>query len=78
METSRVMEIIAEQLNLSVETLSLDTVFEDLGVDSLDLFQVVAALEEEFEIDFDNDLTEQMTTVGEVVDYIKEGIGELE
>lgn len=78
METSRVMEIIAEQLNLSVETLSIDTVFEDLGIDSLDLFQVVAALEEEFEIDFDNDLTEQMTTVGEVVDYIKEGIGELE
>lgn len=71
MEESRVLEIIAEHLSINLDTISIDTVFADLGVDSLDLFQVISALEEEFEIDFDSDLAEQMTTVGKVVDYIK-------
>lgn len=71
MEKSRIIEIIGEELNIPVETLKEETIFDDLGIDSLDLFQVISALEEEFEIDFDNELVEKMTTVGDVVDYIK-------
>ena len=71
MNESSVMEIIAEQLNISVDKLSLDTVFADLGADSLDLFQIISALEEEFEIEFENDDAEKIKTIGDTIQYIK-------
>ena len=71
MEESKVMEIIAEQLGISASELEEDTILADLGADSLDLFQIISALEEEFEIEFDNDEAEKLKTVGDAIEYIK-------
>ncbi len=71
MDVNTVLEIIAEQLNVGVETISTETVFSDLGADSLDLFQIISALEEEFDFEFDTDKAENMASIGDVVEYIK-------
>ena len=74
MEESKVMEIIAEQLGISVSELEEDTILADLGADSLDLFQIISALEEEFEIEFDNEEAENLKTVGDAIEYIKSAV----
>ena len=71
MEESKVIEIIGEQLGISASELDEDTVFADLGADSLDLFQIISALEEEFDIEFDNEEAENLKTVGDAIEYIK-------
>ena len=71
MDSSIVIGIIAEQLGIAPEELTPDTAFEDLGADSLDLFQIINALEEEYEIEFDNDDAEKIKTVGDAIAYIK-------
>ena len=68
----KVKEIVAESLNVEESTLSETTSFkEDLGADSLDLFEMVMALEEEFEVEIPSEDLEQITTVGDVVKYIE-------
>ncbi len=74
MDTSLVIKIIAEQLGISEAEINEDTSFEDLGADSLDLFQIISALEEEFEIEFENDDAEKIKTVGNAVEYIKSAL----
>ena len=74
MEESKVMEIIAEQLGISASELEEDTMLADLGADSLDLFQIISALEEEFEIEFDNEEAENLKTVGDAIEYIKSAV----
>ena len=74
MEESKVMEIIAEQLGISASELEEDTILADLGADSLDLFQIISALEEEFEIEFDNEEAENLKTVGDAIEYIKSAV----
>ena len=74
MEESIVMEIIAEQLGISASELEEDTILADLGADSLDLFQIISALEEEFEIEFDNEEAENLKTVGDAIEYIKSAV----
>lgn len=74
MDESVVMSVIAEQLNVDVETLSMETAFVDLGADSLDLFQIISALEETFEMEFENDDAENIKTIGEAVNYIKDAL----
>ncbi|WMI81748.1 acyl carrier protein [Anaerotignum sp. MB30-C6] len=71
MDESVVMNVIAEQLNVGVETLSPETVFADLGADSLDLFQIISALEETFDMEFENDDAEKIKTIGDAITYIK-------
>ncbi len=71
MEESKVIEIIGEQLGISASELDEDTVLADLGADSLDLFQIISALEEEFDIEFDNEEAENLKTVGDAIEYIK-------
>ena len=68
----KMREIIAEQLNADESEISEATSFkEDLGADSLDLFELVMALEENYEVEIPaEDLTE-LTTVGKVMDYLK-------
>ena len=68
------MEIIGEQLGISASELDEDTVFADLGADSLDLFQIISALEEAFEIEFDNEEAENLKTVGDAIEYIKAAV----
>ena len=72
MDESLAMGIIAEQLGISESNLSVEASFADLNADSLELFQIIMALEEKFEIEFDNDRAEGIKTVGDVLDYIKE------
>lgn len=71
MDESVVMNVIAEQLNVSPDTLTQDTVFADLGADSLDLFQIISALEEAFDMEFENDDAEKIATIGDAITYIK-------
>ena len=68
----KVKEIVAESLNVEESTLSETTSFkEDLGADSLDLFEMVMAVEEAFEVEIPSEDLEQITTVGDVVKYIE-------
>ena len=68
----KVKEIVAESLNVEESTLSETTSFkEDLGADSLDLFEMVMAFEEAFEVEIPSEDLEQITKVGDVVKYIE-------
>ena len=68
----KVKEIVAESLNVEESTLSETASFkEDLGADSLDLFEMVMAFEEAFEVEIPSEDLEQITTVGDVVKYIE-------
>lgn len=69
----RIAEIVKEQLNISDVAITMDTSFEkDLAVDSLDLFELVMAIEEEYDVEIPSEDLERLTTVGEVVEYLKE------
>lgn len=69
----KIREIISEQLNISEEDVRLDTSFkDDLNADSLDIFQIIMAIEEEFDMEISNDDVEDIATVGDVVEFIKE------
>ena len=68
----KMKEIIAEQLSVEAETITETTSFkEDLGADSLDLFELVMSLEEEYNVEIPSEDLENLTTVGEVMDYLK-------
>lgn len=68
----KIKEMVAEQLNVEAEDLTAETSFkEDLGADSLDLFELVTNLEDEYEIEIPSEELENLTTVGAVADYLK-------
>lgn len=68
----RMREIIAEQLNCDEETIGLETSFkDDLGADSLDLFELIMALEEEYDLEIPAEELTDLETVGDVVEYLK-------
>jgi acyl carrier protein len=68
-----VKQIIAEKLSLSPDEIQLTSSFiDDLGADSLDLADLVMAIEEQYEIDFSNEDTDKFKTVGDVVSVIVE------
>ncbi|MCI8804794.1 MAG: acyl carrier protein [Clostridiales bacterium] len=72
MEFEKVKEIIAEQMSISEDEITMETSFtDDLGADSLDIFQIISELEENFDIEFENDDAENVKTVGDAVEYIK-------
>lgn len=72
MEFEKLQKIIAEVLNLSEEEIRPDSTFvDDLGADSLDVFQIIMGIEEEFDIEIDNEEAEKITTVQDAVDQIK-------
>lgn len=69
----RMKEIIAEQLSTEADGIILETSFkEDLGADSLDLFELVMALEDEYSVEIPSEDLEKLSTVGDVVNYLKE------
>ncbi len=69
----KVQSMVAEQLGAEISTITMETRFkEDLGADSLDLFELVTALEEEYEISIPAEDLEQIKTVSDVVKYIEE------
>lgn len=68
----KVKEIIAEQMSISEDEITLETTFaDDLGADSLDLFQIISDLEDSFGIEFQNEDAEKIKTVGDAVNYIE-------
>ena len=72
MELEKLKEIIADVLNVEVNDITEDTTFvDDLGADSLDIFQIIMGIEETFDIEIDNDDAEQISTVGDAVEQIK-------
>ena len=67
----KVKEIVAENLGADINTLTEETSFkDDLGADSLDLFEMVIALEEEYGKEIPTEDLEKLTTIGEVVEYL--------
>ena len=71
----KVKGIIVEQLGVADTAVTLDASFiDDLGADSLDIVELVMAIEEEFDIEIPDSDAEKVVTVGDVVDYIKENV----
>ena len=68
----KMKEIIADQLSVDADTITEASKFkEDLGADSLDLFELVMALEDEYSFEIPAEDLEKLTSVGEVMDYLK-------
>ena len=76
MEFETLKRIIAEVLNVDADEIHYDTTFiDDLGADSLDVFQIIMGVEEELDIEVDNDEAEKIVTVGDAVNLIKKTLG---
>ena len=72
MELEKIKAIIAEVLNIDADTITADTTFvDDLGADSLDIFQIIMGIEEEYDIELDNEVVEQIQTVGDAAEAIR-------
>ncbi len=68
----KVKEVIIDQLAVEDESIKLETSFiDDLGADSLDIVELIMALEEKFDLQIPDSEAEKITTVGDVVEYIK-------
>lgn len=75
MEFEKLKKIIAEVLNVDEEELTMETTFvDDLGADSLDVFQIIMGIEEEFDIEIANEEAEKIVTVGDAVEQIKNAL----
>ena len=73
MVLEKVKNILAEQFDVEEDTITEETSFkDDLGADSLDLFELVMALEEKYEIEIPSEELAELTTVGSVMNYLKE------
>lgn len=72
MEFEKLKKIIAEVLNVTEDDITMETTFvDDLGADSLDIFQIIMGIEEEFDVEIANEEAEQIVTVSDAVDKIK-------
>lgn len=72
MEFEKLKKVIAEVLNVDPDEITMETTFmDDLGADSLDVFQIIMGIEEEFDIEIPADKAEKITTVEEAVELIK-------
>ena len=72
MEFEKLREIIADVMNIDEKEIKEDSSFEnDLGADSLDVFQIIMGIEYAFDIEIDNDEAEKIVTVGDAVEQIK-------
>lgn len=68
----KVQDKVAEQLGIDVEDVTMESSFiDDLGADSLDIVELLMALEEEFDIEIPDEEAEKLASVGDVVEYIK-------
>lgn len=72
MEFEKLKKVIAEVLNVDPEEIKMETTFtDDLGADSLDVFQIIMGIEEEFDIEIPAEEAEKISTVEEAVELIK-------
>ena len=75
MEFEKMQDIIAEVMNVPKEDITPDTKFvDDLGADSLDIFQIIMGIEEEFDIEIPSEEAETIVTVGDAVEQIKNAV----
>lgn len=75
MELEKLKKIIMEVLNVDQDEISEDTTFiDDLGADSLDIFQIIMGIEEEFDIEIPTEEAEKISTVGDAVEQIKNAL----
>lgn len=75
MEFEKLKKIIVEVLNVDSSEISMDTKFvDDLGADSLDIYQILMGVEEEFDVEIDVDNAEQIVTVADAVKQIRDAI----
>ena len=75
MEFEKLKNIICEVLSVDADDIDMDTAFvDDLGADSLDIFQIIMGIEEEFDIEIANEEAEKIRTVGDAVEKIKNAL----
>lgn len=75
MEFEKLKKIISEVLNVEEDEITMGTTFvDDLGADSLDIFQIIMGIEEEFDIEIANEEAENIVTVSDAVDQIKNAL----
>ncbi len=75
MEFEKLQKIIAEVLNVDADEITMDTTFvDDLGADSLDVFQIIMGIEEEFDIEIPNEAAEKIVSVGDAAEAIKSAL----
>ena len=75
MECEKLKKVIADVLNVDPDEITMDTTFvDDLGADSLDVFQIILGIEEEFDIEIPAEKAEKITTVEEAVELIKAAV----
>ena len=71
----KVKKVIVDQLGVSESSVTMEASFiDELGADSLDIVELIMALEEEFDIEIPDSDAEKVVTVGDVVEYIKENV----
>lgn len=68
----KIKKIIAEQIDVEEESITEDTSFQDLGVDSLDLFEIIISVEEEFDVQIED--AEAIKTVGDAVKFVEKNL----
>lgn len=72
MEFEKLQKIISEVLNVDEDEITMETTFvDDLGADSLDVFQIIMGIEEEFDIEIANEDAENIVTVADAIEQIK-------
>ncbi len=75
MEFEKIQEIISEVLSVDADEITMETTFvDDLGADSLDVFQIIMGIEEEFDIEIANEDAEKIVTVGDAVEQIRNAL----
>ena len=75
MEFEKLKKIIADVLNVDPDEITMDTTFvDDLGADSLDIFQIIMGIEDAFDIEIENEDAEKIATVGDAVEQIKNAV----
>ena len=77
MEFEKLRDIIVEVLNVDETEVTMESTFiDDLGADSLDIFQIIMGIEEAFDIEIPNEEAEKIVTVGDAVEQIKKAVSE--
>ena len=72
MEIEKLKDFIVDVMGCNPDEITMDTTFvDDLGADSLDIFQIIKGIEEEYDIELDNESVEQIQTVGDAVEAIR-------
>ncbi|MDD6442507.1 MAG: acyl carrier protein [bacterium] len=75
MEFEKLKEIIVDVLGCNEDEITMDTTFvDDLGADSLDIFQIIMGIEDAFDIEIENEDAEKISTVGDAVEQIKNAV----